>query len=238
VGRRGAYIFPIEDDCWIVTQGSRLGDRPPGDEAGFLEFARSLSHPDVFEAIRNAEPVTPITTFRFPANQRRHYERLRRFPNRLVVLGDAVSSVNPIYGQGMTVCAMEAMALERCLRAHALERAARQFRRTVGRIVEFPWLLITTEDFRYPQTVGKRPPGVDFINWYTRKVHELTVNDPAVLLTLLRVMQMEQHPMTLYRPSVLFKVMALALRGRGTRGDHAQPPLPMQRLSDDAGASS
>jgi flavin-dependent dehydrogenase len=234
--KRGSYVFPIEDDCWIVTHGSRLGDRPPSDEAGFLEFARSLTHPDVYEAIREAEPVTSITTFRFPSNQRRHYERLRRFPDCLIVLGDAVSSVNPIYGQGMTVCAIEAQALDRCLRAHALTRAARKFRAAVGRIVELPWMLVTCEDFRYPQTIGSRPPGVRFINWYTRKVHELTVTDAGALLTLLGVMQMEQHPMSLYRPGIALKVLAAALRGFLSRG--RAPDIAPQSLSHDTESSS
>jgi len=233
--KRGSYVFPIEDDCWIVTHGSRLGDRPPADESGFLEFARGLTHPDIYEAIREAEPVTSITTFRFPSNQRRHYERLRRFPDRLIVLGDAVSSVNPIYGQGMTVCAIEALELERCLRAHALTRAAHKFRAAVGRIVELPWMLVTCEDFRYPQTKGSRPPGVDFINWYTRKVHELTVTDAGALLTLLGVMQMEQHPMSLYRPGIALKVLAAAVRGFLARRKASSAP---QSLSHDTESSS
>ena len=235
--KRGSYIFPIEDDCWIVTHGSRLRDRPPSDEAGFLEFARGLTHPDVYEAIRDAQPVTPITTFGFPSNQRRHYERLRRFPDRLVVLGDAVSSVNPIYGQGMTVCAIEALELDRCLRAHVLSRAARKFRASVGRIVELPWMLVTCEDFRYPQTTGPRPPGVRFINWYTRKVHELTVTDVEALRTLLGVMQMERHPLSLYRPRIALKIFASALLGRLT-GRRKKNALNSQCLSHETKSSS
>ena len=180
--------------------------------------------------------MTSITTFRFPSNQRRHYERLRRFPDRLIVLGDAVSSVNPIYGQGMTVCAIEALELERCLRAHALTRAAHKFRAAVGRIVELPWMLVTCEDFRYPQTKGSRPPGVDFINWYTRKVHELTATDAGALLTLLGVMQMERHPMSLYRPGIALKVLAAALRGFLSRG--TAPDIAPQSLSHDTESSS
>ena len=229
-GKRGAYIFPIEDNRWIVTMGSRLGDRPPSDEAGFLEFARTLPHPDVYEAIRDAEPVTPVTTFRFPANLWRHYEKLRRFPQRFIVLGDAVCSFNPIYGQGMSICALEALALERTLRGTSkgeLVRAASRFRKAVARIVEIPWMLVTTEDFRYPETQGMRSPLTRFINWYTRKVHELTVDDAAALRTLLGVMQMEKHPMALYGPGILTRLVAAALQRHLLPGGKARPSHPL-----------
>jgi 2-polyprenyl-6-methoxyphenol hydroxylase-like FAD-dependent oxidoreductase len=218
-GKRGAYIFPIEEDCWIVTMGSRFGDRPPADEAGFMEFARSLPHPDVYEAIAGAEPLTPISTFRFPSNRRYHYEKLRRFPDRFIVLGDALCSFNPIYGQGMSVCALEAMALHRCLRRAGrgnLNGAARHFRAQAARIVEIPWMLVTTEDYRYPQTRGWRPPLADFVNWYTRKLHELTVTDAPTLHSLVGVMQMELHPLALYRPSILSKVIYATLTRRSS----------------------
>jgi 2-polyprenyl-6-methoxyphenol hydroxylase-like FAD-dependent oxidoreductase len=224
--RRGAYIFPIENDGWIVTMGSRLGDRPPGDEEGFMDFARSLPHPDVYEAIRDAVPITPITTFRFLSNRRRHYEKLRRFPDRLVVLGDALCSFNPIYGQGMTICAREVEALQRYLSiaGHGgVVRAARRFRGEAARIVAIPWMLVTGEDFRYPETRGARPPLVDLINWYTRKIHELTVTDSATLHALIAVMQMERHPLTLYAPSIVFKVLRLAFSKRA-RALHVVSP--------------
>ena len=225
VGKRGGYLFPIEDDCWLVTLASRLGDRPPSDEVGFLEFARSLPLPDIYEAIRDAEPVTHISTFEVPSNLRRHYEYLHRLPRRLVMLGDAVCSFNPVYAQGMTVCALEAIALSQRLRKcdqRQLDTAVGFFFADVARIVDIPWMLVTTEDFRYPETPGRRSVVHHFNNWYIRRVNELTARDNKVAMTLLEVMQMQRHPAALYGPGILVKVIGALFRRRPDRAFAAQ----------------
>jgi flavin-dependent dehydrogenase len=114
-GKRGGYVVPIENDCWIVTLVGWQRDYPPKNEHGFLDYAKSLPVPNLYEAIKDAEPVTPIVTHKFPASQRRHYEQMSRFPEGLVILGDAACSFNPIYGQGMTTAALEASTLNDCL---------------------------------------------------------------------------------------------------------------------------
>ena len=91
-----------------------------------------------------------------------------RRPERFVVLGDAACAFNPAYGQGMTVAAMNAATLHRCLRA---QRAAKpdgslvgfpgRFQRELARDLRVPWLMATGEDFRHPTTEGPRPGAVE-----------------------------------------------------------------------------
>lgn len=201
---RYAVVFPLEGNRWIVTLAGCLADYPPGHEAGFLEFARGLDRPDVFEAIREAEPLSPIATFRYPAQQRRHYERMARFPEGLVVLGDALCSFNPLYGQGMSVAAMEADALGACLaEARGLQDLPRRFFARASRILFNPWLLATGADFLYPTVDGKRPPGSDFLGWFNTRVLTRCGSDPDVARRFLDVMHLVRGPAALATPRLL-----------------------------------
>ncbi len=153
---RNGLIVPVEGGRWMVSLAGGAGDYPPTDEAGFLEFARSLRDPIIHDAIRGAEPLSPIVGYRRAENRRRHYEQLARWPERLVVTGDAVCALNPAGTQGMTVAAMAAEELDRCLRKARGDLAglAGRFQRRLARMHQTPWTFTASFDHRYPGVVG------------------------------------------------------------------------------------
>ncbi|MFY0523455.1 FAD-dependent oxidoreductase [Archangium gephyra] len=207
--------------------GGWLGEGPsPTDDADFLQFARTLPQPHLYEALKNAEPFGPIHHYRFSHNQRRHYERMPRFPEGLAVLGDAFCSFNPIYGQGMTTGALQAQALGECLR-QGLDGVAQRYRRHVGELLQLPWTMATTGDLRFPEVEGKRPPGFGLTNWYGDRFQRLAARDPEALKTFMRVMHMVASPATMGAPRMVLK--ALTTRPAASAQTHAPVPMAISR---------
>lgn len=216
--KRTGLLFPIEGDRWIVTLGGWAGDHPPGDEEGFNEFANSLAVPDLAQILGRLEPVSEIRVHRYPSSLRRHYEKLDRFPQGFLVIGDAICSFNPVYGQGMTSAILQSVALDQILgEPGGRSDLARHFFSKASRIVDIPWQLAVGEDFRFPETEGPKPFGVDFINRYVEMVHRATHVDEVVYGAFLQVMNLNQPPTSLFHPRILGRVLGSRL-GRKQAG--------------------
>lgn len=206
-GRRMGAIVPIEDERWMVSLCGWLGEHAPANEAGFLDFARGLAMPDVFNVLQRLEPMGSFATHKFPSNQRRHFERMKRFPEGFIAVGDAVCSFNPVYGQGMTVASLGALALRDAL-ASGVAGLPRRFFKRLARIIDVPWSFTASEDLRYPEVSGDRPRGTRFLHWYCERLYAATSTDPEVCRTFLKVMNMVRPPTDLFRPSVAYRVLA------------------------------
>jgi 2-polyprenyl-6-methoxyphenol hydroxylase-like FAD-dependent oxidoreductase len=212
--RTGALV-PIEGGRWMVALIGAGRDHPPTEDAGFLEFARGLRSPLLYETIRDAEPVSPIFGYRNTDNRRRHFERLGRWPERFVVVGDASCTFNPIYAQGMTVTAMTAVALDRHLAGQRRRSGAgpagraRRFQRQVAKASAGAWTMATTEDLRYPWTEGARPDlPTRVMHRYADRVLEVANGNPQVNTAFVDVVNLRRPPTSLLRPGVLLPVLA------------------------------
>jgi 2-polyprenyl-6-methoxyphenol hydroxylase-like FAD-dependent oxidoreductase len=203
---RGAFFGQVAADECILSLTGILGDQPPTDPDRFLEFVRSLPVPDVYDAVRDAEPTTDPVSFTFPASVRRRYERLSRFPDRLLVLGDAVCSFNPVYGQGMTVASMEVMALRAHLRRQPIPDS-RAFLRDVGKIINNPWDISTSGDLDFPEVEGARPLKVRMGNAYMGKLQYAATKDASITDAFMRVAGLVDPPTALMRPRLIAKVL-------------------------------
>lgn len=166
--QRGAFVFAVEDDRWIVSLPGYFKDHCPTDETGFLEFAKSLPVPIVYDSIRHAKPLSDPVTHKIPSSRWYRYDKMKKLPERLIMVGDSVISLNPLYGQGMMISILGIDAF-----SSILKQFARKGKSLVGlpSIVQSAiadkvmpaWLLSTTMDLRFPKAEGDRPPGFDMI---------------------------------------------------------------------------
>ena len=203
---RAGALQLLEGDRGMVTLAGILGDHPPTDPGGFLDFARSLRFPDIYQAVRDAEPLDDPVAFRFPASVRHRYEKLDRFPDGLLVMGDAVCSFNPIYGQGMSVAALEALALRRHLERGTAPRPRRWFRE-LARVVDVPWDIAAGGDLVFPGVQGRRTAKVRLVSAYIARLHAAAAHDADLAGAFLRVAGLVAPPGSLLRPGVAARVL-------------------------------
>ncbi|WP_199522501.1 NAD(P)/FAD-dependent oxidoreductase [Geodermatophilus marinus] len=220
---RGGALAVLEGDRWMVTLIGVLGDHPPTDPAGFLDFARSLPHPDVRDALTSAEPLGDPAPFRFPAGVRRRYERVRELPEGLLVLGDAFCSFNPVYGQGMTVAALEALALRDQLRRRRPPQPL-AFHRHVARVVDAPWELAVGGDLAFPGVEGRRTAKTRVLGAYVDRLHAAAETDAALATAFLRVAALVDPPTALVGPGTVLRVLRHGRHGRPSPGEGGAGP--------------
>jgi 2-polyprenyl-6-methoxyphenol hydroxylase-like FAD-dependent oxidoreductase len=231
---RIGYLFPIEDRQWMVALMGAAGQHPPTDEDGFAAFTRSLRHPVIADALAAAEPVTAIRSLRGTANRLCHYERMRRWPERFMVLGDAVCAFNPIYGQGMSTAAVAAETLDACLREQRhrhptddLDGLARRFQRRLARANADPWMLSTGEDLRYPTTTGMQASAATrLLHRYLDRVALATTHDPGIADAYARVVAMLAGSTSLFAPRVLAAAARERPVGQSMPPSSAPPTRP------------
>jgi 2-polyprenyl-6-methoxyphenol hydroxylase-like FAD-dependent oxidoreductase len=206
VNPRAGVLARLEGGVWLLTLAGILGDKPPTDSDGFTEFARSLSFPDIHEAIRRAEPIDDPRAFRFPASVRRRYERLARLPAGLLPLGDSLCTFNPVYGQGMTVAALQALVLRRHLRGDGPLPTRRILGELAG-VIDAPWEMARGADLALPGVPGSRPWPQRLMASYIARLHAAGAHDAELATAFVRVSGLVDAPTALLRPRVALRVL-------------------------------
>ncbi|MEU8761457.1 hypothetical protein [Streptomyces sp. NPDC048659] len=220
-------LAAVEGDRWSVVLAGYADRRPGTDPKEFRSRMRRCVEP--LRTVADACELTGgVETFHFAESRRRDYLRLPRFPGGLVVVGDALASVNPVYGQGLTLAALQADSLAAHLRSGAAwhEPARGYFRRATA-FVDAAWQLSTTADLAQPHVEGPYPRGYRLLRWAGDRITEASVLDPVVNTTYLNVINMVEPPRALTRPATLLRtarVLARAKRTAPVRGERGRGP--------------
>jgi 2-polyprenyl-6-methoxyphenol hydroxylase-like FAD-dependent oxidoreductase len=206
---RGAFLFPIEKQRWLISVGGNHGDAPPGDREGFIDFLKSLRTSTIYDAVKDARPLTDIVRYQLPCSTRRHFERLESFPAGLLATGDALCRFNPVFGQGMSVAAQEAVILDRLLTEGVpMERLARDFFAAIQGTIATPWG-VAVSDFVYPATRGVRPADIEQRLQYGVALTKLAAQDPEVHRLTAEVSQLLKPQAALRDPALTARVISL-----------------------------
>ncbi len=249
---RSGFISNVEGHRWIVSLNGYFGDHAPTHDAGFLEFARQLPTSHLYDCIRQARPLSAPVLHKISSSRWLHYERLARMPAGLVLVGDAVCSLNPVFGQGMTVAALGAKLLgEGLTRSRGAAEGppaemSRRFQKELGKVVGLCWMLTTTQDLAYPRAEGARKPGLKLLQWSFNNMIDLTSVDARACQRFYDVLHMRKGLEGLLDPVFARALLGYNLKSlvipRAQRANldtlpphpSAPPPRPSGRLDNAA----
>ncbi len=206
---RAFVMFRAENDTWMICAGAVGGLEPARGREEILSTAATLVPKHIVAAARNSEPLGEVVQYRFPSNRWRRYDKMARTPERLLVLGDALCSVNPIYGQGMTNAAIESLTLRACL-SQGEPDLPRRFFKSVTKTLRVAWQTAVGSDLALPQIQGPRPVSTRVTNAYLDKVLAAAESDPWVSQQFMRVTGMIDPPSQLLRPAFAARVLRAA----------------------------
>ncbi|MET0524912.1 MAG: FAD-dependent monooxygenase [Nocardioides sp.] len=207
---RGGIMLAREDDVWMVSLAGRNGEQPPLELEEYRAWARTLATPELADAIDTLVPLDDGVRYRFPANRRRRYERLRDFPAGLVVTGDALCAFDPVYGQGMTVAAIEAEELGHCLDGGGLHDLPQRFHRRAAAHIDTPWTIAAGAP-----TDGRVPIGRRLVDAYLARLIRAAADDAVLANAFLRVNHLVDRPQDLMRPALARRVARHSLPRSG-----------------------
>jgi 2-polyprenyl-6-methoxyphenol hydroxylase-like FAD-dependent oxidoreductase len=220
----GMFLLGCENDTWLFTAMGMARREPPCERTAMYEFAEDFTPAHVLAALRAAEPLGEVARHRVPSSQWRRYDKMRRFPDGLLVSGDAICSFNPIYGQGMTVAALEALALRDCL-SRGADDLSRRFFKAAARPIRQAWQLAAGGDLALPEIGGAQPLATRLFNGYVDRVLTAAEFDAAAFNQFLRVTGLVDPATRLLRPAMMWRAATANYRRRQLSTQPAKPAI-------------
>jgi 2-polyprenyl-6-methoxyphenol hydroxylase-like FAD-dependent oxidoreductase len=210
---RRAVLLPIEGGRWMMSVIGRGVDRPPAEWGALLDYLQQLPTRTIYNAVRQAKPIDRLARFLLNESVWRHFEYFESFPTGLLPIGDAICRFNPVYGQGMTVAAKEAVLLHALLAERAslqdpLEGLGQEFLSEAGDLIETPWTMAAIPDFAFPNTRGDRPADLEQSLRFAGALSRIAARDDDVQRLTTEVWHMLKPRGTYRDPDLMRRIEA------------------------------
>lgn len=204
-----------EDSRWLVTLAGQHGDHAIATDQGFLDFAQQLTVPDLYSVLKEAEPISPFLSFEFPAIRRFNYEQIQQhLPKGFVPVGDSVCSLSPVFGLGMTTCALQANVLKGLLQHEDedyLTTIKNDYYNHTKKILDNAWVLNVDPEYLFTEVPGKRPFGIYTVAQYRKNMLLLCNQDKKIWRKVFEVISLRKPYRHLFKPSIFLPVLWYAL---------------------------
>ena len=215
----GALALPVENGRWLVVSAGYGDRRPTRDPDEFVPFLDGLQDPAIADLVRLLEPISDVQIYRQTGNRRHHFGSSRTWPANLVAVGDAYCAFNPVYGQGITVAACQALLLRDSL-ARKKPLRSRQLQRKIAAVAEFPWSVATTEDLRRPSSTEQPTRAQQLLGRWSGELAKLAARgDRRAYRAFVGVYHLMIAPAALFNPALFVSATVKAVRGM-------PPPAP------------
>lgn len=200
-------VQAIEGNKMIVMVQGREQDDVPADIASLKAYTKQLEHPLIYQTIEHLNPLGTLTHYHIPKVRWVHFEELSRFPAGLLVLGDAICRLNPVYGQGMSSAALQAEVLNQVLQKGLREDSWKIYFKQVAQLLKSPWEVTLAEDFKFAGTQGQAPKIPKLVERYFAKLSRVMNQDPVLFVAFASVVNLMKPPTSLLRPNLIWRVL-------------------------------
>ncbi|ULT59625.1 FAD-dependent monooxygenase [Neobacillus drentensis] len=209
----GGGISKVEGNRYLVTfmgYHNEINEKEVlKNDDSFVEIAKKLPKMDIYHELRDATVLSSTSTFRVPKITWRRFDKVNKFPSGLLTIGDTICRIDPFFGQGMSIAVLEALALKKLLAKEQLtnQKMIETFHQQAMKIISPIWNMVLTEDFRYPDTIGRRPAGLSIQQWYAKKIFHLSSENKTIYNSFIKVMHLLRPTATLMHPRILKSVL-------------------------------
>ncbi|WP_419832272.1 NAD(P)/FAD-dependent oxidoreductase [Endozoicomonas atrinae] len=214
--KRGGMIYPLGNGEWMTTLVGFNGEIAPSDIYGYMDYAQSLPQPELYEVLKQSTPIGDPLNYRVPGSLWRRYDDSKQWPDNYAVVGDAVCSFNPIYGQGITMVLKDLQKLRALLERKESDftpATMTHLQKQIGKGKIIPGLMAASPDFMYTGTTGNKPPGVSIMNSYIKALMKLAGKDQDIHQRFIEAFTFLKSPTVLMTPGVIGKVVVQKLFG-------------------------